>query len=94
MCVGCALDSHLGRLADEVVLHPAGHQVHHITCSKTECIISGRFSPLTTLLHNQCFNKRPDLIQKTCSCTIMAQKKSTELVCRTRFTFRAQLFYS
>lgn len=31
MCVGCALDSHLCRLADEVVLHPAGHQVHHIT---------------------------------------------------------------
>lgn len=33
MCVGCTLDSHLCRLADEVVLHPAGHQVHHITCS-------------------------------------------------------------
>lgn len=31
MRVGCALDSHLCRLADEVVLHPAGHQVHHIT---------------------------------------------------------------
>lgn len=36
MCVGCALDSHLGRLADEVVLHPAGHQVHHITCGVSE----------------------------------------------------------
>lgn len=32
VCVGCALDGHLSRLADEVVLHPAGHQVHHITC--------------------------------------------------------------
>lgn len=33
VCAGCALDSHLGRLADEVVLHPTGHQVHHITCT-------------------------------------------------------------
>lgn len=32
VCVDCALDSHLGRLADEVVLNPTGHQVHHISC--------------------------------------------------------------
>lgn len=31
-----ALDSHLSRLADEVVLHPTGHQVHHITCTASD----------------------------------------------------------
>lgn len=30
----CALDSHLGRLANEVVLHPAGDQMHHTTCER------------------------------------------------------------
>lgn len=34
--VCCALDRHLSRLADEVVLHPAGHQVHHITCTVSD----------------------------------------------------------
>lgn len=31
--VGGVLDRHLGRLADEVVLRAAGHQMHHVTCS-------------------------------------------------------------